>query len=81
MTTHHQGSAVRPKISFNSSHPVPAVLKSGPKMTKNGCSLSMLLLYTIGKPMERKYKIKKNKKIDVSHLFYAPPKNCSQALK
>ena len=60
MATHHQGSAVRPKISFNSSHPVPAVLKSGPKMTKNGCSLSMLLLYTIGKPMERKFqKIKK----------------------
>ena len=36
-------------------HPLPAFPQKsvvGPKMTKNGCSLSMFMSYTAGKPMD-----------------------------
>ena len=33
----------------------------GPKMSKNGCSLSVVVSYTVGNPMEKMFqKLKKN---------------------
>lgn len=54
----------------NISHPLLAMPKNGPKMSKNnGCSLSILVLYTVGRPIERRsQKYQKN--------WPAPPTCC-----
>ena len=53
----------------------------GFKMTKNGCSLNVMVVsYTVGKPMERRFhKLKKT--FTFSYLLPAPPKNRSWVLK
>ena len=45
-----------------------------PKMTKNGCPLSMVVSYTIRKPMERRFQTV-HKKFDLHHPLSALPKN------
>ena len=52
---------------------VPATPKNGPKTTKNGCSSNMAVSYTVEKPKESRFQ--KFKKIGLSHLLLAPPKN------
>ena len=54
----------------------------GPKMTKNGSSLSMAVSHTVGKPMDRRFQRvkKKKKKEEQSHPFPALLKNWSMAL-